>query len=86
MVPGAEGSVCGHSHKAPRRRKSSRAVAYKGVACKAGVNAAARLDIVQRAIRKKGFSGEVAELVAGSIRPGSAKLYNVKWRAFLWLV
>ncbi len=49
VVSGAKGFVRGSSHKAPRRHKSSHAAAYKGVAWKAGVNAAARLDIVQRA-------------------------------------
>ncbi len=82
VVPGPKRSVHRHSHSTSRRSRSSHAVAHKGATWKAGVNATARMDLVQQAVTKKGFSGKVAELVSGPIRPGTAKLYDVKWKAF----
>ncbi len=39
-------------------------------------------DLIQQSVRQDGFSGKVGELVSGSIRPGTARLYDVKWKAF----
>ncbi len=82
MVQGAKRPVHRRSHKASRHTKYRHAVAHKGATWKTGINATARLDLIQQSVRQDGFSGKVGELVSGSIRPGTARLYDVKWKAF----
>ena len=66
----------------PATKKPAKTVSIRQGSYKPGCNETPRLVLIQQALQKRGFSGQVSRMVSSSVRPSTNKVYDTKWTIF----
>ena len=66
----------------PATKNLLKQVSIRQGSYKPGCNETPRLVLIQQALQKRGFSGQVSRMVSSSVRPSTNKVYDTKWNIF----
>ena len=71
-----------NTNRAASDQKPAKTVSIRQGSYKPGCNETPRLVLIQQALQKRGFSGQVSRMVSSSVRPSTNKVYDTKWTIF----
>ena len=71
-----------NTNRASSDQKPAKTVSIRQGSYKPVCNETPRLVLIQQALQKRGFSGQVSRMVSSSVRPSTNKVYDTKWTIF----